>query len=132
MTTELAEQILTIDWANLHVNRYPALRLLHAIPNGGKRPIKTAVDLKRSGTKKGIPDLSLPVARHGAHGLWIELKVGRNKPSPEQVEMMAALIAEGHRVELAYSAERAVEIIYCYLDMACQCELCLSLLGVKA
>lgn len=130
--SEHTEQVAVIDWKNTHVNRYPVLRLLHANPNGGKRHIAVAVKLKQEGTVAGIPDLQLPVARHGHHGLWIELKVGRNKPSPEQVEMMAALIAEGHRVEVAYSAERAVEVIYCYLDMACQCELCLSLLGVKA
>lgn len=129
MTTELAEQICVIDWANLHAARVPALGLLYAIPNGGKRHKKTAMDLKKSGTKKGIPDLQLPAARSVWHGLWIEMKVGRNKPTPEQVEMMASLIAEGHRVEVCYSAERAIEAIYHYLGMTCRCELCLSFLS---
>lgn len=130
MTTEHAEQALVIDWKNMHVARYPVLRLLHSTPNGGKRHIKTALALKAEGQVAGIPDLQLPVARHGSIGLWVEMKVGRNNPTPEQVEKMAALRAEGHLVKVCYSAEAAVETIYHYLGMDCRCELCLSLIGV--
>ena len=51
---------------------------------GGKRDAKTATILKRQGVKAGVPDLHLPVARGGYHGLYIELKVGDNTTTKKQ------------------------------------------------
>ena len=72
---------------NLHA--WPELALLHHIPNGGHRARKTARDLARSGVRAGVPDYCLPVARGGAHGLYLELKrLHGGRVSPEQREWL--------------------------------------------
>jgi hypothetical protein len=113
--SEHDEQVALFDWANLQANRDPALRLLFAVPNGGKRHTVTAMRLRDEGVKAGVPDILLPVARGGYHGLAIEMKHGRNKPTPEQAEWLAALAAEGWQTCVAYGFEEARQAIQDYL-----------------
>ena len=58
MTTpsEHIEQVNFVNWVEYN---YPKIKLF-AIPNGGKRSIKTAIDLKSEGVKRGVPDLFIP------------------------------------------------------------------------
>ncbi len=72
--TEDGHQAAFFCWAANAASVMPLLRLLYAIPNGGKRDIVTATRLKATGTKRGFPDIGFPVARHGCHGLFIEMK----------------------------------------------------------
>ena len=74
--TEAQHQALLIKWTQLPSIReqYPELKLLHHIPNGGKRDSIEAKHLKIQGVKSGVPDLCLPVARKNYHALYIELK----------------------------------------------------------
>lgn len=129
--SEHTEQCAVMDWANLHAARYPVLRLLYATPNGGKRHIKTAIDLGREGVKRGVPDLHLAVPRRHYHSLWIEMKFGRNKLTPEQEWWIDTLRAQDNKAETCYSTHEAVRTIYFYLGLDCKCELCQSLIGVK-
>ena len=96
---------------------YPELDLLFHIPNGGSRHPKEAANLKRQGVKAGVPDLLLPVARGKYHGLFIELKVGKNKPTDKQEGWMNALSDEGYAVRVCYGWETAKETITQYLNM---------------
>ena len=50
---EDAEQRIIFQWAAMETATRPELGLLYAIPNGGKRAIKTAVALKKQGVKRG-------------------------------------------------------------------------------
>jgi len=62
-------------------------------PNGGHRHAAVGAKLKRQGVKAGVPDvwiLDTP-AGHDCRGVVIELKVKGRKPTPEQVEWLAAL-----------------------------------------
>ena len=72
--TEADEQIALFEWAALQSGRFPELTLLHHVPNGGSRNKIEAARLRAQGVKSGVPDLCLPVARGGNHGLYIELK----------------------------------------------------------
>jgi len=66
--------------------------LIFAIPNGQYRQGQRM----EPGLRAGVPDLFLPVARHGYHGLFIELKCGDNKPTEPQAEWLKKLKAEGY------------------------------------
>lgn len=116
---EATEQSKLISWANevAELGVYPELRWLHAIPNGGRRDKAEAAHLKRQGVKSGVPDLHLPVARGNYHGLYIEMKVGNNKPTKNQKEWINALKANGYAVEVCYSAAAARQIIIAYLQL---------------
>ena len=104
------------SWCDMQRRKYPELRLLYHVPNGGKRDARTALALKRQGVKAGVPDLCLPVARGGWHGLYIELKVGRNKPTDLQKEWLKSLRQQDYATAVCYGWEEAAETLAAYLD----------------
>lgn len=113
---EEIEQEHVFLWASMEERAYPELAMLYAIPNGGKRAIKTAVALKKQGVKRGVPDMCLPVPRGGFNGLYIELKrVKGGTVSDEQREWIAALNTQGYKAIICHGAEEAIEQIRGYL-----------------
>lgn len=115
--SEHAHQCALFAWAALEANAsYPELALMFAIPNGGKRDKITAAHLKAEGVKAGTPDVCLPVPRGAWHGLFIELKVGDNKPSDKQVETIAALQVKGYGACVVWGWEAARDLILNYLN----------------
>ena len=95
-STESQEQITLFHWAAVQAGKYPELELLFHIPNGGHRHKTTAARLKAEGVKAGVPDLCLPVPRSGYHGLYIELKAGRNDTTDNQDRWLQALTDNGY------------------------------------
>lgn len=53
--SEDTEQMLLMDWAAGAESRYPELRWLHHIPNGGSRNGAEAAKLRRMGVKRAYP-----------------------------------------------------------------------------
>ena len=117
--TEDSEQAALFDWAAYSVGKYPELSLMHAIPNGGKRNIVTAANLKRTGVKSGVPDIFLPVARNGKHGLYIELKrIKKSTVSANQKEWIIELENQGYQCAVCKGWEAAREVIIKYFKGA--------------
>jgi hypothetical protein len=124
--SEHGEQVAVFQWASMSKSSYPELALLFSVPNGAKLPYTTdkrgqrisrqAMILKAEGMRPGVPDMVLPVARRGYHGLFIELKHGKNKPSPEQVAWICELRAQGYYAVVCYEAEAAIQTLRDYLD----------------
>ena len=115
--TEHQEQVALMQWAKLAEAKYPELALLYAIPNGGKRHIGVARKLRAEGVKSGVPDLCLPVARAGFHGLYIELKRQKNwKLSKVQKEWIETLEFQDNRVCICVGWEDARGVIEAYLN----------------
>lgn len=95
---------------------WPELRLLYAVPNGGKRSKRTAADLKAEGVKAGVPDYCLPVPRGNYAGLYLELKrLEGGVVSTKQREWLAALSEQGYRTEVAKGWEQAFAVLKDYL-----------------
>lgn len=113
--SEHAEQAALFRWAEFARSRLPELALLYAVPNGGHRHKATAARLKAEGVKRGVPDVCLPVARGGAHGLYIEIKTERGKPTPEQLGWIRALRRQGYAAEVCRGWESARSMIEHYL-----------------
>lgn len=85
LPTEYDEQSALIEWADLAACKHPELRWLHASQNGAHMHIATAIKQRKSGMRKGIPDLSLPAPRGSYHGLYIEMKrIKGGRIDPEQ------------------------------------------------
>ena len=89
--TEAQEQIAVMRWAEMQSNKYPELNLLFHIPNGSYKSKAQAGLFKAMGLKSGVPDLFLPVARGEFHGLFIEMKTNKGRPSKAQLEWFEAL-----------------------------------------
>ncbi len=115
MQHEEAEQAALIQWAAYQASQWPELAFLFHIPNGGLRNKATAARLKAAGVKSGVPDLFLPVTRGQYAGLFIEMKYGSNKPTPDQQRYLDMLQREGYAVAVCYGCEEAIETIMAYL-----------------
>jgi len=111
-------QAALISWSETPeaLTKYPMLRWLFAVPNGGKRSLKTASLLKQTGVKPGVPDLMLLYPRGGHNGLIIEMKYGRNKPSKEQKEFMEHHVELDYRCVVCWTWIDAKEQIIAYLS----------------
>lgn len=114
---EANEQEALSRWVRFARCIYPELDLLYHIPNGGSRNRLEAANLKRQGVKAGVPDLCLPVARGKYHGLYIEMKYGKNKTSDKQNEWISALTVQGYAAAVCYGWEEAQRLITKYLNL---------------
>lgn len=114
---EDVEQAALFSWAGYSEGKYPELKWFYSIPNGGYRPISVAVAMKETGTKSGVPDTFLPVARGNYHGLYIEMKrVKGGAVSVEQKKWINGLRENGYRVEVCKGFESARDTIINYLE----------------
>ena len=115
--TEDTEQAHIFAWAAWASGKYPELDLMHHIPNGGKRSKSEAARFKAQGVKAGVPDIFLPCARGGYHGLYIELKRTKGgKLSAVQKEWIDALRGQDYKVIVCYGFDEAREVIISYLE----------------
>lgn len=114
---EDAEQIALMQWASMAtIGGYRIADYLFAIPNGGKRNAREAARLKRMGVKAGVSDLFLPIPRGPAHGLWIELKAGKGKPSDSQTEWLGRMAEQGYATSVCLGWDAARRAITAYME----------------
>ena len=119
LKTDAQEQAELIKWAKTCVLKkiHPELEMLYAVPNGGKRDRIEAAHLMLQGVKAGVPDLCLAVPKGKYHGLYIELKVGRNKTSEHQDKWLCNLSQNGYAVKVCYGCVSAKQAIERYLKL---------------
>lgn len=126
--TEHYEQALLFKWANFMDGNDKIPRILvggkemsvldfmHAVPNGGKRSIKTANDLKAEGVKPGVPDISLPYPTSKHYGLYIEMKRQKGGVvSEHQKKWLTYLNEAGYLAVVCKGFEQAKEAVMKYL-----------------
>ena len=115
--TEAEEQKMLFEWASYMQQRFRELELMYHVPNGGKRDAIEAAHMKQQGVKAGVPDICLPVARHGYHALYIELKRrDGGKLSVFQKTFLVKLEQQGNLCIVAKGAEAAANAIKEYLS----------------
>lgn len=89
--------------------------LLH-IPNGGKRSVIEARNLKASGVRAGVPDYFLAMPTKGHNGLWLELKRSKGgRLSGEQSKWLERLTDQGYRCVVCRGAGEAMDAVREYL-----------------
>lgn len=114
--SEHAEQVALFQWAAMAVATMPELDLLFAIPNGGARTQRTGAMLKAEGVRAGVPDICLPVRRHGFNALYIELKAKGGRMQRNQIEWQSKLCQAGNMAVTCTGWEAARECIEHYLS----------------
>lgn len=115
--SEDTEQIQVINWAHWHTGKYPELKWLHHIPNGGSRNRIEAAKLKEMGVKAGVSDLFLPCRKGIYGGMYVEMKFGSNRQTDKQKEFLADMVRNGYFVVTCYSAEKAIQVIEEYVNL---------------
>lgn len=115
--SEEEEQATLFNWAKMQEKKYPELALMFHIPNGGLRSKTEAARFKRQGVKAGVPDICLPCAKCGRHGLFIELKkLTGGRVSKEQKAWIAALENAGYAASVCCGWQEASRTITWYLE----------------
>lgn len=105
---EQCQVIRYCDWRKIPV---------YHVPNGGKRNAKEAAHLKEQGVRAGVPDLCFPVPMNGYHGLYIEMKAGKNKTTQAQDEWLELLSKNGYMTAVCYGFSEAVAVIDKYFNL---------------
>ena len=88
---EHEEQVALIQWFDLQIKS----ERIFAIPNASKRSWALANYMKAEGLRTGVPDLFMPTPNKQFHGLFIEMKYGKNKMSEAQSEWVDYLNSRG-------------------------------------
>ncbi len=107
--TEAQEQIALVEWCDLM-----RIKIIH-IPNEGKRTLYSGRELARMGLRRGVPDLFIPAARKGFHGLFIELKrIKGGRVTEYQQKWIDTLNNRGYLAIVCYGADEAIAEIKRY------------------
>ena len=119
LPTEEEEQTMLFSWASMQKHTYPELELLFHIPNEGKRTAQTGARLRAAGLSSGVPDICLPVARHGYNALFIELKRQKGGTlSANQKQWLEKLLKAGNLAVRCNGFDEAKAVIVRYLKGA--------------
>jgi hypothetical protein len=115
-------QVSIFEWAEMQKGKFPELALLFAVPNAAKRSPRQGAYMKAEGMKAGVPDIWLPVARGGFHGLVIEVKpehtpgvTTKTYPTAEQKDWIERLNTEGYLARICYGFVEIYSLILDYL-----------------
>ena len=111
------EQVIFFNKVDLFARICPEMLNITAIPNGGYRPWSVAKMLKSEGVKAGYPDILVDLARHGFHGMRIEMKTPGEKPKPDQVEWHKRLKTAGYYVVVCFSGDEAWNALCDYMGI---------------
>jgi hypothetical protein len=101
-------QIAFIKWFKL--NHPKCLIISHPLEATYNRR-----DLILMGACPGTPDIQIIEPNVLYRGLWLELKMGRNKASELQIEFMHKLELRGYKTAVCYSLDEAINIVNDYL-----------------
>lgn len=114
LPTEHQEQAAVIQWFQL---AYPEIKTrLFAVPNGANKSRASAARFAVEGLRAGVPDLMLPIARHGFHGLFIEMKrLKGGRLSREQSDWLDFLGEQGYMAVVCCGSVAAIETLKEYL-----------------
>jgi hypothetical protein len=110
------EEIDHINLVNWFDETFPELSDdFHHFANERKCSVMEGRKLKKMGVKRGVADFFLAIPLNNKAGLWIELKVGKNKPSKEQLAFAERKIMRHYQFAFIWGFEAAKEIILSYL-----------------
>jgi len=111
--SERDEQIKLFQWIKLNPKIKPFALY---IPNDGKRSPHLGAIYKRMGLRPGTSDIFIAIPNKSHHGLWIELKWGKNKATPAQLEFINDMRSQGYCAEVIWGADNAIDLIKGYLS----------------
>ncbi len=97
----------------LNEQKYPQLKWIYAVPNGGYRSITTAKRMKAEGQKSGVWDVCIPISVVDASCAYIEFKAGKNKLTENQEAFRDHLM---NQFEYEFAVCRSVEEALAFVE----------------
>lgn len=114
MKDEDIEHIKLADWIRSRPDIQP---YAWHFANQRKCSLMEGKKLKRMMVRRGVSDFFICCPRGGFSGLWLELKVGLNKPTKEQREFIALMNSQRYYALWVVGFEAARDVILRYLEM---------------
>lgn len=111
--SEIQQQFFSI--VHLRSGTMPQLSYVHAIPNGGKRSIKTAVTMKREGQLSGVWDVFAPIPSNGFSGLYMECKTEKGKLTDNQKWFREGL-EDNYAFSIFRTPAEGYELLMAYIE----------------
>jgi len=108
-------QSLFFKLVSLHERTYPMLKIMFAVPNAAKRSMSLAAMLKAEGMRSGVPDVVFPYYNGKYHGLALEFKSAKGKPTENQLLWMTNLQEYGWDCFIVNDADEAWKIVLDYI-----------------
>lgn len=113
MGPETAEHINVVNWFHY---QFPELAEdFHHFANERRCSVAQGRLLKRMGVKRGVADFFLALPLNEKAGLWIELKVNKNKATTEQVNFLTRKHERGYEAKVVWGFDQTREVILDYL-----------------
>ena len=102
-----------LQWFRL---QYPSLgKILFAVPNGGKRDVRTGALMKYEGSIRGVADLILLIPKKGFASLCIEMKTRKGTQSEEQIKWQREAEKYRNRYVVCHSLDEFMNEVNSYL-----------------
>jgi hypothetical protein len=119
MGGESLEQIRLFCWIRTRPDIEP---YAFSVPNDRKTNRIMGAILKHMGLKPGVSDICVAIPRGPFHGLFIELKFGKNKATQHQLNFIENMRSKGYHalVCVGYMAARAAIEEYLSLESCVQ------------
>ena len=119
---EYQEQVALFNMLSFLANKYPVLHIIFAITNesygGGIANIRRGAAFKAMGRKRGVPDICIPIARNGYHGLWVEMKTKKGRQTKEQKWYEQQLMEQEYLYKVCRGFDDALRTICEYVGIA--------------
>ncbi len=112
ISPEASHQIMLFDWIRLQKHLAP---YCFSIPNERKTSIQNGAHLKRMGLMPGASDIFVAIPTENYHGLFIEMKYGKNKPTANQLKFQENMRDRGYKTAICYGFDEAKKEIETYL-----------------
>lgn len=90
--------------------------LWYHVPNGGKRNAREANKFRKMGVRPGVADLLVDEPLNGYHGLRIELKTGKNKPTARQEDFLNKANDRGYLCAVCWNINETKQLIEDYFN----------------
>lgn len=110
----MSESILQSEVVKYIKLQYPKARYCASLGGIYTSPTQAA-KAKRTGYKRGFPDLQITEARGGYFGLFLELKTKKGRATKDQQEWIKALNKRGYKALIVKGVDECIKTIDQYL-----------------
>lgn len=112
----MSEAILQAEVVRYICLKYPKVKYCASLGGIYTSPTQ-AVKAKRTGYKRGFPDLQITEAKGGYFGLFLELKTNKGRATKDQKEWIKDLNNRGYKALIVKGIDECMKAIDTYMEL---------------